>query len=43
MENYRVLFVCPIEDELLNEIKMSLNKGMAVGHERFKKEIDKLT
>ncbi len=43
MDNYRALFACHVEGELLEEIRLSLNKGMAIGHDRFKDEIEKLT
>jgi putative transposase len=43
MKNYRALFAHHLEGELLNEIRLSVNKGMAIGHERFKDEIEKLT
>lgn len=41
--NYRELFVHQIEGELLKEIRDSTHKGMAVGSERFKEEIEFLT
>ena len=37
MENYRALFAHYVEDELLDEISLSLNKGMAIGHETVSK------
>ena len=43
MENYRALFAYHVEGYLLDEIRLSLNKGMAIGHDRFKDEIEKLT
>lgn len=43
MESYRSLFAHHIEDDLLNEIRLNANKGMAIGHDRFKEEIEKLT
>ncbi len=43
-ENYRALFVDHIENsELLQEIRESTNKGLAIGHNKFKDEIEKLT
>jgi len=42
-ENYRALFAHHVEGDLLDEIRLSLNKGMAIGHDRFKDEIEKLT
>ena len=41
--NYRSLFTYQIEGELLEEIRTNTNKGMAIGHDRFKEEIEKLT
>jgi putative transposase len=43
MENYRALFSCHVEGDLLEDIRLSTNKGMAIGHDRFKDEIEKLT
>ena len=43
MDNYRALFAYHVEGDLLDEIRLSLNKGMAIGHDRFKEEIEKLT
>ena len=43
MERYRALFVHHVEDKLLTEIREGLNKGMALGNERFKEEIEELT
>ena len=43
MENYGALFAYHVEDDLLDEIKLSLNKGMAIGQDRFKEEIEKFT
>jgi putative transposase len=42
-ENYRALFVHHVDDELLEEIRTNTNKGMAVGNDRFKEEIETLT
>ena len=42
-KNYRQLFVNEIDDELLHEIRENTNKGMCVGNERFKIEIEALT
>jgi len=41
--NYRALFAHHVEGELLTDIRSNTNKGMAVGSDRFKKEIDALT
>ena len=43
MKNYQALFIHHVEDELLEEIRLSTNKGMAIGDERFKDEIEILT
>ncbi len=43
IKNYRDLFAHHIDGELLNEIRLSINKGMAIGHDRFKDEIELLT
>ena len=42
-KNYRELFVQQVEGELLEEIRASTHKGMAVGNDRFKEQIEKLT
>ncbi len=42
-ENYRALFVHHIDDELLEAIRVNTNKGLAIGHDRFKEEIEILT
>ncbi len=41
--SYRNLFSNEVEGDLLKEIRENTNKGMAVGNERFKKEIEALT
>ena len=41
--NYRELFSHEVEGELLKEIRENTNKGMAVGSDRFKEEIEALT
>jgi len=38
-----MLFSHHIESELLNEIRTSTYKGMVVGNDRFKEEIETLT
>ena len=43
MKNYRALFAHHVESDLLDEIRSSTNKGMAIGHDRFKDEIEVLT
>lgn len=42
-ENYRSLFVHHTDGKLLEEIRTNTNKGMAVGDDRFKEEMEKLT
>ncbi|MEA1934402.1 MAG: transposase [Thermodesulfobacteriota bacterium] len=42
-ENYRALFVHHVDNELLEEIRTNTNKGMAIGNDRFKEEIETLT
>lgn len=43
-KNYRALFdERHIEDELLTEIRANANKGLALGNDRFKAEIESLT
>jgi putative transposase len=43
MKNYRALLFHHVEGDLLEEIRSSTNKGMAIGHDRFKDEIEGLT
>jgi putative transposase len=43
MKNDRALFSHHHEDDLLEEIRSNANKGMAIGHDRFKEELEKLT
>ncbi len=43
IRNYRVLFAHHVEGNLLTEIREGLNKGMALGNDRFKDEIELLT
>ncbi len=42
-ENYRALFSHPIEGGVLEEIRKNTNKGMVVGNDRFREEIESLT
>ena len=42
-KNYHALFVHRVDGELLEEIRANTNKGLAVGHDRFKDEIELLT
>ena len=41
--NYRSLFLFQVDGNLLEEIRSNTNKGMAIGHDRFKEEIAVLT
>lgn len=43
LENYQALLAYHVEGELLNEIRLGLNKGMAIGNDRFKEEVERLT
>ena len=43
LRKYRALFESHVDDELLTEIRDGLNKGMALGNDRFKDEIEMLT
>ncbi len=43
MGRYRELFAHHVEEKLLTEIREGLNKGMALGNERFKEELEVLT
>ena len=43
MKNYRALFAHHVEGDLLDEIRLNVNKGMAIGHDRFKEGIEMLT
>jgi putative transposase len=40
---YRSLFSSHIEGQLLEAIRVNSNKGMAIGNEQFKQEIEALT
>jgi len=42
-KNYRELFVQYVDTEILEEIRSNTHKGMAVGNDRFKEEIEALT
>ncbi len=42
-ENYQKLFSQNVEGELLAEIRANVNKGLALGNDRFKEEIEALT
>jgi len=43
LENYRALFKAHVNAELLKEIRESVNKGLALGGERFAAQIEALT
>lgn len=43
LKNYRALFDNHLEDRLLKEIRVGTNKGLAIGHDRFKEQIEKST
>jgi len=43
LNNYRELFKAHIEAELLTEIRENINKGLALGDERFTTQIENLT
>ncbi|MCU7958514.1 MAG: transposase [gamma proteobacterium symbiont of Bathyaustriella thionipta] len=43
LKNYRALFSSHVEGSLLEDIRSGLNKGMALGDDRFKDEIEALT
>ena len=43
IKNYCALFSELVEENLLEEIRASVNKGMAIGNDRFKDEIEILT
>ena len=40
LKNYRALFSRHVEDDLLEEIGSSVNKGLAIGHDHFKYDIE---
>ena len=39
---YRALFRSHVDDELIKDIRLAVNKGLALGEERFKEEIEQL-
>lgn len=41
--NYRELFKHHVDDELLTDIRLASNRGMALGSEKFINEIEQLT
>ena len=43
LHNYRELFAGHVDEELLQEIRDNTQKGMAIGSDRFKEEIERLT
>jgi len=42
-KTYRNLFACQVDGKLLDEIRANTHKGMAVGNDRLKTELEKLT
>ena len=42
-ENYRALFNHHVEETLLEEVRVTVNKGLVLGNERFKTGIESLT
>ena len=40
---YRSLFPAHVDDELIKDIRVAVNKGLALGGERFKAEMERLT
>jgi len=42
-ENYRALFNHHVEETVLDEVRLTVNKGLVLGNERFKAEIESLT
>ena len=42
-KNYRELFTYHVDSKLLEEIRDNTYKGMAVGNDRFKEEVEALT
>lgn len=42
-ENYREFFARDVDGELLKEIRTNTQKGMAIGNNRFKEELESLT
>jgi putative transposase len=43
LESYQLLLDIDVEEELLDEIRKSINKGVALGNARFTSKIEKLT
>ncbi|GAB7562010.1 transposase [Methylobacillus methanolivorans] len=42
-QNYRGLFKSHVETQLLDDIRLAANTGMALGQDRFKQEVERLT
>jgi putative transposase len=40
---YRALFARQIDGQLLDDIHLAVNKGLAIGNDRFKSQIEELT
>ena len=43
LKSYKELFKTQIEQALVEDIRLSLNKGLALGNDKFKDEIEYLT
>lgn len=43
LQNYRELFTDDVEEDMLQEIRENIQKGMVLGNDRFKEEIEILT
>lgn len=43
LRNYRELFESHVDTKLLNDIRYSLNKGLVLGTEKFKSQVEELT
>ncbi len=43
LKNYRALFDAHVDGDLLKEVRSCLNRGLALGNERFTNEIEALT
>ena len=43
MRRYRALFNASVDGDLLAEIRSGLNKGIVLGNDKFKDEVEKLT
>ncbi|MCL1045422.1 transposase [Shewanella electrodiphila] len=43
LSNYRALVTHHLDSKLIEDIRQATNKGMAIGNDKFKDEIEKLT